>query len=685
MEELTTFFEEFRKEFPETEFILMSSLAEGADRIAALAAIKNGVTVAPVLPVTAKNYEDTFKGFGYNSVEESVTAFRDILDDKEHVLTPCVLSRATSAEKNREAFRRTSAYMISQSHVLIAMWDGYEYDRPGGTYDSIRMAFQGIDHNLQSMNHAMSTFDGPTFTPASYLSVAEDCPIYVIPAERLTEPAELLERGRKTDERSNLPESGFMIPQMTPDMVITKKEKYRRKSGKDCTLREGHIPMHGVPESVQWSKAIPQYYFESFHAINDINKDLILNKKCKEIFDKESLAFTVNRPGENIEIVSVSNTLYAKGSVVDEAISYGTVSKGLLRYDENDDNIIKTILTLEERRALHAMATRFYVADRLAGEYQRKSFVRISISLFLTLMMGFFFQLYILMSSAVLFIGVYALMMLTSMSLYYFHKRSRAYLRFIEYRTLAESVRVNYYWAITGINDSVSSVCYGYMKNEIMWVRNVLKSWNSFFLNVYSTYSDVKNRTEMVEKVWIEDQKRYHTGKFKGVHGKKGNRDKFVRANHLSLAVVLLLFMVSVVTTVLSLPSFSAYAGHITFTFSGLYAGDFILIPPTQMTILVLMKISMMMLVFVSVYLKGYREKLIHGGTPEQIKAKINMFNIAERRLRLIDDTEKSSKLNILYELGVQCIVETNDWAFEHKSKDMSLPSSDAATGNLGS
>ena len=58
----------------------------------------------------------------------------------------------------------------------------------------------------------------------------------------------------------------------------------------------------------------------------------------------------------------------------------------------------------------------------------------------------------------------------------------------------------------------------------------------------------------------------------------------------------------------------------------------------------------------------------IHGGTPEQIDAKRQMFAIAEMRMREAEDPEV--RREILWELGDQCIDEMNDWVFEHKAKD---------------
>jgi hypothetical protein len=57
----------------------MSALSEGADRIVAKWAAHNGVCVAPILPTNLDEYEKTFSGTGYSSLEESIADFESIL------------------------------------------------------------------------------------------------------------------------------------------------------------------------------------------------------------------------------------------------------------------------------------------------------------------------------------------------------------------------------------------------------------------------------------------------------------------------------------------------------------------------------------------------------------------------------------------------------------------------------
>jgi len=100
------------------------------------------------------------------------------------------------------------------------------------------------------------------------------------------------------------------------------------------------------------------------------------------------------------------------------------------------------------------------------------------------------------------------------------------------------------------------------------------------------------------------------------------------------------------------------------------------MIPITELTIIQLLIIGLSVAILIVV---GIEDKLIHGGTGEQIEAKYRMFDIAQSRLQMIEKTMNPDKVeearrSVYYELGVQCINETNDWAFEHLVKDLEMP-----------
>jgi len=73
---LGSVFEQFQKQHPSTPLMLMSALAEGADRLAAEVALDAGIGLIVPLPMQQELYEQDFD-------EESRRQFRQVLERAE--------------------------------------------------------------------------------------------------------------------------------------------------------------------------------------------------------------------------------------------------------------------------------------------------------------------------------------------------------------------------------------------------------------------------------------------------------------------------------------------------------------------------------------------------------------------------------------------------------------------------
>ena len=124
---------ELESSAPHSPILFLSPLAEGADRVAARAALKRGHALMAPLPFPPEDYERDFHG------PESVAEFRDLLCRAgAHFVVP-----GQAGDDSREAgYLRVGEYMLDHCQVLIAMWDGKPVEREGGTYDVVRRAVE---------------------------------------------------------------------------------------------------------------------------------------------------------------------------------------------------------------------------------------------------------------------------------------------------------------------------------------------------------------------------------------------------------------------------------------------------------------------------------------------------------------------------------------------------------------
>lgn len=116
---------------PPVHIRLISGLAEGADSIAAEAALSRGWQLDAVLPFARDDYERDFEG-------EAATAFAQQLQRATAVLE-LPGERATDATTNA-AYERAGRTMLAQADLLIGLWDGDPARGRGGAAQIIAEA-----------------------------------------------------------------------------------------------------------------------------------------------------------------------------------------------------------------------------------------------------------------------------------------------------------------------------------------------------------------------------------------------------------------------------------------------------------------------------------------------------------------------------------------------------------------
>lgn len=149
-QEFIALLEAIHRRFPHSPLRLLTSLAEGSDRLAAHAflefreklsrrspALATDSELIAVLPLPRRLFEDDFP----TSVEE----FRTLLATASDVLTLPVnrglnLEQVSQQGPARDTqYASTSRYVSTHCNLLVALWDAVDPQRIGGTADTVRM------------------------------------------------------------------------------------------------------------------------------------------------------------------------------------------------------------------------------------------------------------------------------------------------------------------------------------------------------------------------------------------------------------------------------------------------------------------------------------------------------------------------------------------------------------------
>ncbi|MDH4048504.1 MAG: DUF4231 domain-containing protein [Gammaproteobacteria bacterium] len=189
----------------------------------------------------------------------------------------------------------------------------------------------------------------------------------------------------------------------------------------------------------------------------------------------------------------------------------------------------------------------FCTADWLAIHFQKKIMLTLRVTHLLAFLMGLMFILYMDLQTWSYFMFAFLLFFVVSAAVQSTARRRGWHRKYLDYRTLAEGLRVQFYWAVAGVgNDNESKFTHdNFLQTqdpELGWIRNVMR--------VAGTECDVaRSKTaaglDFVMHEWIGDENSGQLGYFGKKARERIRKNRFTeRLGQLSLlssvAVVLL-------------------------------------------------------------------------------------------------------------------------------------------------
>jgi len=128
---------------PNTPVVVLTPLAEGADRLAATAAIECGTPYIAPLPMPVDEYRKDF------TAPDSLKEFNELLEKAdfwfELQLPPGThLEELQEKDKRDDQYYRIGSYIARQSQLLIALWDGIDNKKKGGTAHIVNLKRSGL-------------------------------------------------------------------------------------------------------------------------------------------------------------------------------------------------------------------------------------------------------------------------------------------------------------------------------------------------------------------------------------------------------------------------------------------------------------------------------------------------------------------------------------------------------------
>ncbi|HLO59409.1 MAG TPA: hypothetical protein VK179_11755 [Bacteroidales bacterium] len=154
-EEIKKIILEKKFQCPDTPVKIITPLAEGADRLAAEAAIECDVPYIAPLPMPVAEYRKDFVSSSSN------IEFDDLLNKAEYwfelpVAEGVKLPDLRKPDIRNEQYFRIGQFVARHSYLLIALWDGMDNLKKGGTAHIVRLKKTGLPQTLPQLQQPLN-------------------------------------------------------------------------------------------------------------------------------------------------------------------------------------------------------------------------------------------------------------------------------------------------------------------------------------------------------------------------------------------------------------------------------------------------------------------------------------------------------------------------------------------------
>ena len=494
------------------------------------------------------------------------------------------ISFTNEEAKNDDRSMTPSTFTASQSQILIVLKNGAPKSDPSEVESALELRNQGRFHELYSGHDTeISTLDATDVGLLITINTGTfDINTRITPAQDTAPDAHELQKVNTT---------------IAEKLSFTFNTYIERVTGVFDKFYTSYIE---IPDDGDKDRLARSPFVEIAEKIDGYNKDI--------------LAFIESRGTESAQ-----------------------KSKEYLLSDEADNPLISGDPSLERIIAPYSGV------DVLSQFYQKKTNTYIN-------------WIYILFFAAVLLYGIidinyylvlcYIALIPAIAFLVYRSKAEKIEDRFLDYRALAEGLRVMVFWRIAGIDEKVSDNYLSKYAGLVSWISRAIKNVEVVGLandgSLRATHTENKEeRVEITNKLWIESQLEYY---------RKKRNPLYMRSLDLGN-----LALVSFVLTLLFALMFGIYL-----LFAGLGNEGAI----TRFEVLIGAVAA------IGVAAQAYKNKKAYDELERRYTLTQHIYMSASKKLK----AHSGSPDSILIAVGKEALLENSDWLWMHRNLPIELP-----------
>lgn len=220
--------------------------------------------------------------------------------------------------------------------------------------------------------------------------------------------------------------------------------------------------------------------------------------------------------------------------------------------------------------------------------------------------------------------------------------------KYLDYRALAEGLRVQFYWHLAGLPDGVADNYMRHQRDELEWIRNAIRHYEPSEIVANAGDMSEEHRVRSVIDSWVEGQYGYFNKTI------KRDREKLHSAERRIQWLVPAGLLAAVCVWALAMHGDSAkFLRHWR----------------------PLMVLSMALPPLGAALLHGYAEKQAHSSHVKRYTRILFVYRNAKRQLlKSVNDRDWHRARDLLRELGGEALEENGDWVILHRDRPLEVP-----------
>jgi hypothetical protein len=235
--------------------------------------------------------------------------------------------------------------------------------------------------------------------------------------------------------------------------------------------------------------------------------------------------------------------------------------------------------------------------------------------------------------------------------------------KYQDYRALAEGLRIQFFWRVAGVEESVADHYLRKQRGELEWIRSALRSWDvtaqAQAAGAPPSAMDEVARLELVRRRWVEEQRNYFASK---AHREQEKLEADERAveRMLKLSVGL----AAAFAVVLILPIFI----HVAPLEAAKHWVENYWVHGAIMAAIIMLAIG-------AGLRHGYSQQLARSEHAKQYSRMSELFDTGVRRLdEYLRKQDYDGARALLRELGQEALEENGDWVLLHRERPLEVP-----------